>query len=278
MRLVPEVVESAVDHALAMLVEMDARVNGAEHDGIWARWEFGNALLVERAANGGKQLPHGRLDEVCAATGKSEREIRYRIQFAEQHPTKEKVGTAVQTFSSWTQIRDSLTPDTPKDNHRAGGTGENEWYTPAEYVEMAREVMGGIDLDPASSDQAQEQVGARTFYTQGDDGLAHDWSGRVWLNPPYAQPAIQQFVEKLVQEVSAGSVTAAIMLTHNYTDTDWFHTAEFVAEAVCFTRGRIRFVSPSGTLASPTQGQTFFYYGLNRKRFREVFANVGFVR
>ena len=69
MRLVPEVVESAVDHALATLVEMDARVDGAEHDGIWARWEFGNALLVERAANGGKQLPHGRLDEVCAATG-----------------------------------------------------------------------------------------------------------------------------------------------------------------------------------------------------------------
>jgi DNA N-6-adenine-methyltransferase (Dam)/Protein of unknown function (DUF3102) len=103
------------------------------------------------------------------------------------------------------------------------GTGENEWFTPAEYIEAARAVMGGIDLDPATSVKAQEVVQAEKFYTKKDDGRKHEWHGRVWLNPPYAQPFIAQFVHKLCEERVAGRVTAAIALTHNYTDTTWFH-------------------------------------------------------
>ena len=42
-------------------------------------------------------------------------------------------------------------------NHRALGTGENEWYTPDVYIEAAREVFGGlIALDPASSEIANQ--------------------------------------------------------------------------------------------------------------------------
>ena len=68
--------------------------------------------------------------EVGAATGKEPREVQFRMRFAEAYPDTEEVRTAVRTFGSWTAIRDSLTPDTPADNHRAEGTGENEWYTP----------------------------------------------------------------------------------------------------------------------------------------------------
>ena len=71
-----------------------------------------------------------------------------------------------------------------------GGTKAStsvEWYTPARYIEAARGVMGGIDLDPATSALANQTVRAARIFTREDDGLAHDWQGRVWLNPPYWQ-------------------------------------------------------------------------------------------
>lgn len=159
----------------------------------------------------------------------------------------------------------------------ASGTGENEWYTPKRYVDLARSVLGAIDLDPASSPVAQRTVEAAEYFTVEDDGLAKEWHGRVWLNPPYAQPAIAHFVEKMVAEVSAGRVTEAVMLTHNYTDTAWFHLAASIASAICFTRGRIGFQSPSGETAAPTQGQAFFYYGSSPTKFADVFREVGLV-
>jgi phage N-6-adenine-methyltransferase len=157
------------------------------------------------------------------------------------------------------------------------GTGENEWYTPVEYIAAARAVLGEIDLDPASSDIANETVKAAKFFTLEDDGLTQEWRGRVWMNPPYAQPAIQQFSEKLALEIKEGRTASAIALTHNYTDTRWFHHLAKAADAICFTRGRIGFLSPSGQKAAPTQGQAFFYFGRNLSKFTEEFCQFGFI-
>jgi len=173
------------------------------------------------------------------------------------------------------------TPEAVKEaiahNHRAQGTGDNEWYTPQEYIESARRVMGAIDLDPASSEVAQERVKAGAFFTIEDDGLLQPWQGRVWLNPPYAQPAIQHFMEKVTGEHLKGAIRQAIVLTHNYTDTRWFHIGVSGASAICFTRGRIGFLNPEGKKAAPTQGQAFFYYGESTAAFREEFSKYGFV-
>lgn len=157
------------------------------------------------------------------------------------------------------------------------GTGENEWYTPADHIALARQVMGGIDLDPASSDIANRVVQAATFFSAETNGLDKEWAGKVWLNPPYAQPFIAQFADKMVQEWNSGRVESAIVLTHNYTDTAWFQSLAETATAICFTRGRVRFVSPSGDLAAPTQGQAFFYFGADVDIFADVFGAVGFV-
>jgi ParB family chromosome partitioning protein len=157
------------------------------------------------------------------------------------------------------------------------GTGENEWHTPPEYLAAARAVLGEFDLDPATSALAQKTVRAKKFFTQKENGLLREWHGRVWLNPPYAQPLIANFVDKLLAEFAAGHVSAAIMLTHNYTDTAWFQGAAERVNAICFTRGRVRFVGPEDEVAAPTQGQAFFYFGKKIATFAQKFGPLGFV-
>jgi len=154
----------------------------------------------------------------------------------------------------------------------------DEWFTPERYILLARDVLGEIDLDPASHPIAQKAVAAKRFFTIADDGLRQEWHGRVWLNPPYSHPAIGNFVEKLVSEVAGNRVSAAILLTNNYTDTSWFHKAATAAQAICFTRGRIKFASLDGRgLESPTQGQAFYYFGGSVKLFADAFSEVGIV-
>jgi len=165
------------------------------------------------------------------------------------------------------------------ENHLAEGTRDNEWYTPAQYIEAAREVMGGIDLDPASNEHAQKWIKATKFYTVDDNALAQKWTGNVWLNPPFSRDLINFFVDKLIGELSAGNVDQAILLTHSYTDTKWFHDAESIAQSICFTRGRIKFIDQDGDTCAPTQGQAFFYYGTDRTSiFNTVFQTFGFIR
>lgn len=163
------------------------------------------------------------------------------------------------------------------DNVRGtGGTGENEWFTPPEFIELARTCLGTIDLDPASSEEAQKIVKAETFFSKEDDGLKQEWHGNVWLNPPYAQPLIAMFVNRLCVQYKFGNVSAAILLTHNYTDTAWFHEIAGAANAICFTRGRVKFYE-GDHIAQPTQGQAFSYFGPDINRFAEIFRPVGFV-
>lgn len=156
------------------------------------------------------------------------------------------------------------------------GTGEFERYTPAIYIEKAREVLGGIDLDPASCEYAQRTVRARQYFTANDDGLSREWHGRVWLNPPYHRELAPAFIDKLRVELQAGRVDAAIVLTNNCTDTAWFRAAESDSAAICFTTGRIHFEVPNGEPVLPTQGQAFFYFGTDTAIFADVFGEVGF--
>lgn len=157
--------------------------------------------------------------------------------------------------------------------HVAQNSGENEWYTPPRFIESARLVMGSIDIDPASSEIANQTVKATEFYTKEDNGLSKSWSGNVWMNPPYAQPLINQFAEKLINELS--NINQAIVLVNNATETKWFQSLIEKSAAVCFPASRVKFLRPAGEKGAPLQGQSIIYLGHNPDLFIEEFSQYG---
>lgn len=156
-------------------------------------------------------------------------------------------------------------------------TRDPESYTPEQYIESVRQVMGSIDVDPASNDFANQKIKATVYYTSENSGLEKPWTGNVFLNPPYKQPEVRLFVEKLIQEIQAQRTNQAILLTNNNTDTRWFAEAALVSAAICFTQGRINFYKADESITQPTNGQAFFYFGYKADVFAEEFSKYGLI-
>ena len=136
-----------------------------------------------------------------------------------------------------------------------------------------------IALDPASSPAANKVVQAEQFYTEEEDGLAQEWHGTVYMNPPFANAIVTKFCAKLTDAVRSGCVPAAIVLINNTTETQWFQALTREASALCFPSGRVPFWRSDRTNVDkpPIQGQCIVYLGPHPRRFCEIFAHLGVV-
>lgn len=143
-----------------------------------------------------------------------------------------------------------------------------EWYTPQDIVQRVRDALGEITLDPCSN-RGAPNVPAEYHYTADDDGLARDWCGRVYMNPPYGR-VIGDWVAKFWQEYASGRVVEGIALVPARTDTDWFRLLRDCA--VCFIDGRLHFNDSDAGAPFPSCA---VYAGPNVKRFAEVFGAIG---
>ena len=145
----------------------------------------------------------------------------------------------------------------------SGHDPRTRWITPRYIIDPARRTMGRIDLDPASSERANEIVMARQYFTERDNGLRRRWSGRVWLNPPYNPgDVIEAFIERLIEHLDNGRVSQAMLLVNNKTETAWFRRAADRALALCLLYGRVHLHNPDGTprAGSPWHGQVLMYF------------------
>jgi len=156
----------------------------------------------------------------------------------------------------------------------------NNWGTPPRFIESARKVMGSIDVDPASNDEAQKVVKAGVYHTEQDSGLDYHWNGNVWLNPPYGRGEAKPFINQLVHEYSVvDSVQRAVVILNTVYTSNWWNDSNVsdIYSALCLPRQRIAFINP--TTGEPEKGndrdQIIVYIGDNPEEFCEEFSQYG---
>lgn len=156
-----------------------------------------------------------------------------------------------------------------------------EWFTPVSYIELVKEVIGEIDLDPASNALANSWIKAKRYFDGVEkDGLKEDWTARsIFLNPPYSKTNGKSnqavWSEKMCEEYLLGNFDEGILLVNNTAGYKWF---EFLWLQVytCCVRERIRFIKEDGTVGGQAKrGQVFCYFGENPEKFILTFSKIG---
>jgi len=175
----------------------------------------------------------------------------------------------------WVRIPHSANGEEPEDKPRPAplavhfSSATPEHYTPREIIDATLACLEVIDLDPCSNSHETPNVPAERHYTQEDDGLAQNWYGAVYMNPPYGRE-ISAWVEKLCAEHAAGNTTEAIALVPARTDTKWWQMLRDYP--VCFVEGRLKFGQAEDSAPFPS---AVFYLGNDIARFYYAFESIG---
>jgi phage N-6-adenine-methyltransferase len=155
-----------------------------------------------------------------------------------------------------------------------------EWYTPPEFIKAVHQVLGSIDLDPASCDIANRVVQAKQYFTKYDDGLNKEWHKKIFLNPPYGRVGTDRqrgqtelWIQKLIAEYEAGNVSEAILLVNAYLYKVWF--APLFAYPLCFPTGRLSFWNAESKHGRSPHSSALVYFGENTQKFVDVFSQFG---
>ena len=107
------------------------------------------------------------------------------------------------------------------------------WATPQDLYDKYH-ARYSFELDVCAT--AQNAKCAR-YFTVADDGLAQEWRGRCWMNPPYGRE-IGAWMAKAWRSSEAGALVVCLVPAR--TDTAWWHDFASKGE-IEFLRGRLKF-------------------------------------
>lgn len=110
----------------------------------------------------------------------------------------------------------------------------DDWYTPVEFFNKYDEIHS-FETDVCASNKNAK---CEKFYTKELDGLAQNWTGTCWMNPPYGRE-IKKWMEKAYVSCVENNATV-VCLVPARTDTAWWHEYSMKGE-IEFIRGRIKF-------------------------------------
>lgn len=113
-------------------------------------------------------------------------------------------------------------------------SASENWATPQDFFDRVAEEFGPFDLDACASPMNAK---CARYFSIADDGLAQEWRGRVWMNPPYGR-TIGLWMRKAWESSQAGAIVVCLVPAR--TDTAWWH--DYAAKGrVRFIRGRLKF-------------------------------------
>lgn len=107
----------------------------------------------------------------------------------------------------------------------------DKWYTPQWVIDA---VGGKFDMDPCAP--STEYYTAHTCFTEVEDGLAQEWRGCVWLNPPFSGNVGGIWLERFLKHGNG------ILLAPASTETGWFQDLAMLCDLLFFPDGRIQFI------------------------------------
>jgi hypothetical protein len=163
---------------------------------------------------------------------------------------------------------------------------DSERYTPPEIIAAVKEVLGQIDLDPATTPLVNKTfIRAKQFYTKETNGLNREnpWGGRVYINPPGGHSQPRAFWERLIIEHTSGNVSAGIFLAftmeHLMQSQHWNYM--MLRQPFCIPEKRLTFYREKNGRLEPREYTEFssviVYVGKNVKRFTNTFKDIGAV-
>ena len=123
-----------------------------------------------------------------------------------------------------------------------------EVYTPPAIIEGIRTILGGIDLDPASSVEANTVVKANRIYTIEDDALTQRWVAEtVWCNPPFNNGGLRLFARKLRAHVEDGDIRRAAFLAPFTGGSTWPDEMSAAADYLITLKQHLKWWGPDST-------------------------------